>query len=727
MANWSFADRGFSLFPIRPLSKIPLGSWKQFMQRRATPEELAGWRSQASNNCGVATGAISGVIVVDCDNPEARAAVDARGVPDTLTIRTPRGTHLYFQHPGWPIHNKVGLMWEGWQDLGVDIRGDGGLVVGPGSVYEPTPAERAKGKQAGLYAVEHDVPMAPLPDWLLELLMPKASTVPVVSVSVAEHTSAYGKIVLAQKLADLRDCPDGAVSHQIYKTTVRIAELVAGGEITQEDGWDGLHEVLADKGLLDEDKANGTVQRAWAKGFDEPRAAPERDDVPRPPLEPLAVLGVRSVAQPLPTGVAPPVPVVGIALNLSGPGETCRTLHLSQEALDDKQDHLSVEYWMAMKGLTVSYNSFSNRVLLNGATLTDESERKAWFDVRELSNVKFSKDLFGEVLRNVAHANSFHPLREWLAENESVWDGTPRIDSWLTTYLGAEATPFVRAVGSIFLIAAVRRARDPGCKFDELMVLEGPQGINKSSAMAMLCPVQEWFSEDFTVSMNSKELLETTEGKWLVEAPELSNLQKGEVEHVKHLLSRRWDRARLAYGRNAVERGRQWVPVGTVNDDTYLSDPTGNRRFWPVRCGEIDLAAIERDRAQLWAEAAIREREGAATRLSRDLWAEAGEEQGKRVKVDAFTEMLLPILGKWDNGKISTDDVWNIVKVPADRRNSQGLRLGAAMKAMGWTRRRAKSKGQLYYAYFKGSEQPLISWNDRSSKYEALPPELSSV
>lgn len=727
MADWSFADRGFSLFPLKPLSKIPLGKWKTYMGRHATPEELAVWRSRSSHNSGVATGAISGVIVVDCDNLEARLAVDFKGVPDTLTIRTPRGTHMYFQHPGWPIGNKVGLMWDGWQDLGVDIRGDGGFVVGPGSTYEPTTAEIAKGKQPGSYSVECDLPLAPLPAWLLEMLRPKPSSAPVVAVSHAEVTSAYGRKCLEEKLADLRDCGSGALSHQIYKTTVRIAELVAGGEITQEDGWDGLHDVLAEKGLLDEDKANGTVQRAWAKGFEEPKAAPERDDVPRPPLDAMAVLGARQSAQPLPVGVVPPVPKEGAALNLTGPGDTCRILHLSNDDLEDKQNHLAVEYWMAMKGMTVSYDAFADRVLLNGKTLTDDSERKAWFDVREQSTVKFSKELFGEVVRNIAHANTFHPLCDWLEANEAEWDGVERLDNWLTIYLGVAPSPYVAAVGAIFLTAAVQRARQPGCKYDELLVLEGPQGINKSSAMAALCPLQEWFSEDFTVSMNSKELLEATQGKWIVEAPELSKLKGSEVEHVKHLLSRRFDRARLAYGRNATERGRQWVGVATVNADTYLSDPSGNRRFWPVKCGKIDLAGIKRDHAQLWAEAAIRERAGGITRLPSDLWGAAADEQRERVTVDPFTEVLVQTLGHYENGRISTDEVWDIVKVPIDRRSSQGLRLGEAMKNLGWTRRRAKSKGRNFYAYHKGTETPEIGFNERSGRYEILPPELASI
>jgi predicted P-loop ATPase len=419
--------------------------------------------------------------------------------------------------------------------------------------------------------------------------------------------------------------------------------------------------------------------------------------------------------------------VVGLALVASGPGNTCRTLHLSPDAMEDKGNHLAVEQWMGMQGMTVSYDAFADRIILNGKTLTDDSERKAWFDTREISNVKFPKELFGEVVRNIAYANTFHPLCDWLDEVEATWDGVPRMDDWLTRYLGVPASSYSAAVGAIFLTAAVRRARQPGCKFDELLVLEGPQGINKSSAMAALCPSRDWFSEDFTVSMNSKELLEATQGKWIVEAPELSKLNNSEVEHVKHLLSRQWDRARMAYARSPIERGRQWVGVATVNADTYLSDPTGNRRFWPVRCGTIDLAGIERDHAQLWAEAAIRERAGGITRMPEHLWSDAAHEQAERVSVDPVAEVLIQTLGHYENGKIRTDEVWAILGIPVDRRNSAGTRVGIAMRQMGWTRRRAKSKNRNYYAYYKGTETPEIGFNERSGKYEILPPELISV
>ena len=294
MADWSFYDRGFSVFPLIPNTKRPAGKWKSFITQRAEPQAIERWRHEP--NMGVATGAVSGCIVLDCDDLEARCDAEARGVPLTLTVQTPRGTHFYFRHPGWPISNKAGMEWCKRDKLGWDLRADGGFVVGPGSYYRPNEADLAKGKVAGHYAIEIDAPLADAPDWLLGLLAPQA-IVPTVPFSLAEETSAYGRQVLELQLRDLADQQSGTLSHAIYATTARIAELVAGGEITQEDGWEGLFEVLAGHGLADEAKANGTVQRAWAKGLSNPKAAPERT-----PLTPEAALGVRAI-------LAPPPPV----------------------------------------------------------------------------------------------------------------------------------------------------------------------------------------------------------------------------------------------------------------------------------------------------------------------------------------------------------------------------------------------------------------------------------
>lgn len=158
------------------------------------------------------------------------------------------------------------------------------------------------------------------------------------------------------------------------------------------------------------------------------------------------------------------------------------------------------------------------------------------------------------------------------------------------------------------MIAGVRRVRKPGCKFDEALILESEQGKGKSTALKVLAGGDEHFTDALQMNSDSKVVIEQSRGKWIIELPELSGMKKAEVESVKANMARTSDRARGAYGRIAEEIARSFVFAGTTNSDKYLSDPTGNRRFWPVKVGTIDLAALKRDRDQLWAEAATRER-----------------------------------------------------------------------------------------------------------------------
>lgn len=185
-----------------------------------------------------------------------------------------------------------------------------------------------------------------------------------------------------------------------------------------------------------------------------------------------------------------------------------------------------------------------------------------------------------------------------------------RLGEWLTTYLGAENTPLNRAVGRLTLTAAVSRVWQPGCKFDTMMVLEGEQGAGKSRTVQALCPDPAMFTDSVTLRMDTKEIMELTADKWIVELGELAGLNKAETEHVKALLSRQWDEARMAYGRYKTKKPRQFIFIGTTNEATYLTDDTGNRRYFPVKVGKVDVEALKRDRNQLWAEAAFCEAKG---------------------------------------------------------------------------------------------------------------------
>jgi Virulence-associated protein E-like domain len=206
-----------------------------------------------------------------------------------------------------------------------------------------------------------------------------------------------------------------------------------------------------------------------------------------------------------------------------------------------------------------------------------------------------------------------------------VWDGTPRLDRWLVDYAGAEDSPRVRAVSRAMLVAAARRARHPGCRFDQLPVLEGPQGCGKTSALRALAVEDAWFTDEFP--LDERGLVEATAGKWIVAASELRNMGLSDVAALKACLSRQHDAHRGPYVREVSQVPRQFVVVGTADMTAgYLCGATGSRRFWPVRVRRFDLDKLRVDRDQLWAEAATVEATGASIRFE-DGVGDVAEEQ----------------------------------------------------------------------------------------------------
>jgi predicted P-loop ATPase len=377
-----------------------------------------------------------------------------------------------------------------------------------------------------------------------------------------------------------------------------------------------------------------------------------------------------------------------------------------REHVPDPRSRKNVQVALIRMNVQLAYNEFDYRVyarfhkkhVLQTVPLDDALEVRLWLNT--LTYFKFlpTREFFSTVLVDEAHSNTYHPVREYL--NGLVWDATPRLDRWLIASAGAADTPFIQAVSAIVLIAAVRRVRQPGCKFDEILVLESPQGWNKSMMIEVLCPDATWFGNSFRLTLSEKELIEQTAGKWLIEVPELSGMSGAEVEHLKALLSRGTDSSRLAYGRHRVDRPRQFIIVGTTNDTEYLRDMTGNRRFWPVQVQQVDLEAIRRDRDQLWAEAAAREAAAESIRLPEHLWQAAADEQEQRRVNDPWEDELKV----WLAGKTreSRREIFTwLGKDPAKATKLDGMRLRQVMERLGWRKMTVSVKGRIEVGYGK--------------------------
>lgn len=310
----------------------------------------------------------------------------------------------------------------------------------------------------------------------------------------------------------------------------------------------------------------------------------------------------------------------------------------------------------------VAYNDFSFRtVLLDSMPWRSVKQGAPWSDTDDsclrnyLSSVYDIKgaQIIADACAEVFTRNHFHPVRDYIKATE--WDGTPRVDTLWIDYLGADDTDYVRTVTRKHLVAAVARVFSPGCKFDNVIILCGPQGIGKSTMLKKLG--REWFSDSLT-SVQGKEAYEQLHGVWIAELGELYATRRAESEAVKQFLSKSEDIFRVAYGRRTASFPRQCVFYGTTNETEFLRDRTGNRRFWPITVGGVHNKSFkdftEAEVAQVWAEAYYLWQQGESLYLDEEMTKEAvkaqsahTEESEKVGLVREYLDTLLP--ENWDS------------------------------------------------------------------------------
>ncbi len=315
----------------------------------------------------------------------------------------------------------------------------------------------------------------------------------------------------------------------------------------------------------------------------------------------------------------------------------------------------------------IALDEFANRGLATGALPWDKRNiRRNWSDTDDAGIRMYLETYYqitgqtkiADALLLVSRYNLINDVRDYLTTQK--WDGKCRLDTLLTDYLGADDTPYTRAVCRKSLVAAVARIISPGIKYDYMPILTGPQGIGKSTFLGNLAG--EWFS-DSLASFSGKDAAEMLQGVWINEVGELTAFSRAETNQVKQFLSKREDIYREAYGRRTNRFKRQCVFFGTSNDAEFLKDSTGNRRFWPVEVGVIkpiksvwDDLRMERD--QIWAEAYMRFVLGEKLYLSHELEELAREQQDRHKQsnakegiIEKFLNIKVPV--KWEEMPIN--------------------------------------------------------------------------
>jgi hypothetical protein len=695
------------------------------------------WTRWPDANIALATG--SGLAVFDIDGPEGaeefKQLVATHGpVPATLAAATGRGLHLVFAtQPGSPSVRSSAMG-------KVHVRGEGGYII-------VAPSDHITGRK---YQWVNRLAPAPLPGWLRQWGAGYNVTANAVQAVQNSPFEALGALPAYLQIRQ-QSQPDVTKSASDALRTVwspaeeaRLISALAAIPANQYDSWYQIGMALHGLGW---DRSDGTsigfdIWDQWSQTCPEKYALgaceakwrsfdrSARGELTLGTIYHLAQRSGWNGGAPAPMGwgevQAPPVsadPPAGNSGHLNGHANGHQVLPVAFGGLKpitfpDTNDKglpratmTNAKVAVAALGLDCRYDLFHNRMLVGGEVINKWHSKELSDHVvtmlRNMIRYRFGfdpgKQHTQDASESLALEFRFDPVLDYL--DGLRWDGRPRLDRWMVDYLGADDTELNRAIGRLSLLAAVRRARQPGTKFDQIIVLEGRQGQGKSEAIEILAG-KENFSDQSILGVDDRKQQELTEGVWLYEIGELNGIRRTDIEHIKAFASRKVDRARPAYGRYTVSQPRRTVFFASCNRDDYLQDDTGNRRFWPVAVRFADHDGLRRDRDQLWAEASAREARGESHVLEQRLWAVAGEEQEKRVAADSWVELIHRYLNMPDKHR---DDV-SIADVLCDNQfiamrpdaigKSEEIKAGRVMAALKFERYQKRlADGTRVYRY----------------------------
>jgi putative DNA primase/helicase len=325
------------------------------------------------------------------------------------------------------------------------------------------------------------------------------------------------------------------------------------------------------------------------------------------------------------------------------------------------------------------FDEFRGRVCFDdGTPWNDQQDRNmtTWIQ-QQLRLPKISLALVHEAVCHAASTNPRHPLREWL--NSLQHDGEPRLSEWVHDCFGVDRTEMSQAISRCWPIGMVARAFFPGVQMDNMPVLEGKMGRGKSSALSLLGG--KWFAS-LPVAFGSKDFLQSIQGRWLIEVPDMTGFSKREHTQILATITTRDDSYRAPYARYPEDHPRVTVFAATSETDDYLQDRRGKRRYWPLRCHSLDLEALIAQRDQIFAEAVVEYRAGTLWHFDQTDDVEA--EQNARVVEDPWERRIEYYCAS--RQEVTVDDILSAcLELRTEQQTRREvLRISAILRALGW-------------------------------------------
>jgi len=352
----------------------------------------------------------------------------------------------------------------------------------------------------------------------------------------------------------------------------------------------------------------------------------------------------------------------------------------------------------------LGFNEFSRRIMklkpppfesTPGEWATEDDYKLGMWLAHDRGLVIKSDAMLVSAVAMAAYTNKFHSVVDWL-ESLPPWDGTDRLEYFLADCTGCRQSDYSMLVGLYFMIGMIARVYQPGCPMQYVMILEGEQGIGKSTFWRILAG--EWF-QDTPLNLDNKDAYLQLEGIWLYEIAELDSINRSGTSTVKAFITQNNDRFREPYGRRVVDWPRQVVFVGTTNHYEYFKDSTGNRRFWPIKALSINRTLLAGMREQLFAEALHRYRKG-------EPWHPTQEQENtyfipqqdhRRIDdpwLNALPEWLNNVDRRLINEFTALEILHDCFKVQIDKvdnYNQQAMRIARLMQELGWQKKRQAS------------------------------------